>query len=117
MRVNTFDFSGKVALVTGGGRGIGRATALLFAQSGAKVMIGDVDPAGSETVETIKRDGGEAIFVQTDVREAKEVENLVAMAVETYGGLHCAFNNAGILAPYRSLRLTTQLSTTFWPWT
>jgi len=72
---------------------------MLFAQSGAKVVIGDVDPAGSETVETIKRDGSEAIFVQTDVREAKEVENLVATAVETYGGLHCAFNNAGVLPP------------------
>ena len=95
----TFDFSGKVALVTGGSRGIGRATAMLFAQSGAKVVIGDVDPAGSETVETIKCDGGEAVFVQTDVREAKEVENLVATAVETYGGLHCAFNNAGVLPP------------------
>jgi NAD(P)-dependent dehydrogenase (short-subunit alcohol dehydrogenase family) len=96
---NTFDFSDKVALITGGSRGIGRAAALLFAQSGAKVVIGDVDPAGSETVEAIEREGGEAVFVQTDVREAKEVENLVATAVETYGGLHYAFNNAGILPP------------------
>ena len=99
MRVNTFDFSGKVALVTGGSRGIGRATALLFAQSGAKVVIGDVDPAGSETVETIKRDGGEAIFVKTDVSDEGDVKNLIATAVKTYGGLHCAFNNAGVLPP------------------
>jgi NAD(P)-dependent dehydrogenase (short-subunit alcohol dehydrogenase family) len=97
--VNTFDFSGKVALVTGGSRGIGRATALLFAQSGAKVVIGDIDPAGNETVETIKRDGGEAIFVKTDVSNEEDVKNLIATAVKTYGGLHCAFNNAGVLPP------------------
>ena len=95
----TFDFSGKVALVTGGSRGIGRATALLFAQSGAKVVIGDVDAAGLETVEAIKRNGGEAIFARTDVREEGDVKNLIATAVETYGGLHCAFNNAGVLPP------------------
>ena len=97
--MNTFDFSGKVALVTGGSRGIGRATALLFAQSGAKVVIGDIDPAGNETVETIKRDGGEAIFVKTDVSNEEDVKNLIATAVKTYGGLHCAFNNAGVLPP------------------
>jgi NAD(P)-dependent dehydrogenase (short-subunit alcohol dehydrogenase family) len=96
---NELNFTGKVALVTGGGAGIGRATSLRFARHGAKVVIGDIDPAGVETVNLIKREKGEAIFVQTDVREAKEVENLVATAVETYGGLHCAFNNAGILPP------------------
>jgi NAD(P)-dependent dehydrogenase (short-subunit alcohol dehydrogenase family) len=95
----TFDFEGKVALVTGGSSGIGRATALLFAQHGAKVVIGDIDPAAIETANLIKREGGEAIFVQTDVREAKEVQNLVATAVETYSGLHRAFNNSGILPP------------------
>jgi NAD(P)-dependent dehydrogenase (short-subunit alcohol dehydrogenase family) len=97
VRVNTFDFSRKVVLVTGGSRGIGRATALLFAQSSAKVVIGDVDPAGSETVEAIKRDGGEAIFVKTDVSDEGDVKNLIATAIKTYGGLHCAFNNAGVL--------------------
>jgi NAD(P)-dependent dehydrogenase (short-subunit alcohol dehydrogenase family) len=94
-----FNFSGKVALVTGGSRGIGRATAVLFAQSGAKVVIGDVDPAGSETVETIKRDGGEAVFVKSDVSDEGDVKNLIATTVKTYGGLHCAFNNAGVLPP------------------
>jgi NAD(P)-dependent dehydrogenase (short-subunit alcohol dehydrogenase family) len=96
---NAFDFSGKVALVTGGAAGIGRATSLRFAHHGAKVVIGDIDPAGAETANLIKSEGGEAIFVQTDVREAKEVEKLVATAVDTYGGLHCAFNNAGVLPP------------------
>jgi len=95
----TFDFSGKVALVTGGSRGIGRATALLLAQSGANVVIGDVDPVGSETVETIKRDAGEAIFMRTEVTDEDDVKNLIATAVKTYGGLHCAFNNAGVLPP------------------
>jgi NAD(P)-dependent dehydrogenase (short-subunit alcohol dehydrogenase family) len=99
VRANTFDFSGKVALVTGGSRGIGRATALLFAQSGAKVVIGDIDPVGSEAVEAIKRAGGEAVFVKTDVRDEGDVKNLIATAVKTYGGLHCAFNNAGVLPP------------------
>jgi NAD(P)-dependent dehydrogenase (short-subunit alcohol dehydrogenase family) len=94
---NPFNFAGKVALVTGGSRGIGRATSRLFAQHGAKVVIGDVDLSGRETVEMIKRDGGDALFVRTDVREASEVKNLVAATVKTYGGLHCAFNNAGVL--------------------
>lgn len=96
---NTLDFTGKVVLVTGGGAGIGRAASLCFAHHGAKVAIGDINPAGVETANLIKAEGGEAIFVQTDVREAKEVEILVATAVETYGGLHCAFNNAGVLPP------------------
>src|SRR5215467_10974092 len=96
---NPFNFSGKIALITGGSRGIGRATAQLFAQSLAKVVIGDIDPAGSETVETIRHDGGEAVFVKTDVSIESDVKNLIATAVKTYGGLHCAFNNAGVLPP------------------
>jgi len=96
---NALDFTGKVALVTGGSAGIGRATSLRFASHGAKVVIGDIDLAGVEVANLIKREGGEAVFVQTDVRQAKEVEKLVTTAVETYGGLHCAFNNAGILPP------------------
>ena len=99
MSTTPFNFAGKVALVTGGSGGIGRATALLFAQSGANVVIGDIDPAGSETVETIKGDGGEAVFVKTDVRDEGDVKNLIATAVKRYGGLHCAFNNAGVLPP------------------
>jgi len=97
--VNPFDFAGKVVLITGGSHGIGRATAILFARYGAKVVVGDLDPAGQETIEMIEQDGGEALFVQTDVSEAKDVENLVAAAVKHYGALDCAFNNAGILPP------------------
>ena len=97
MSENPFNFAGKVALVTGGSRGIGRATALLFARYGARVVIGDIDPAGVATVDMIKQERGEALFVRTDVREASEVKNLVAATVKTYGGLHCAFNNAGVL--------------------
>jgi NAD(P)-dependent dehydrogenase (short-subunit alcohol dehydrogenase family) len=92
-----FNFTDKTAIVTGGATGIGRATSLLFARHGARVVIGDVNPEGAKTAELIKSDGGEAIFVKTDVREAEQVRNLVATTVKTYGALHCAFNNAGIL--------------------
>jgi len=93
----TFNFADKVAIITGGSTGIGRATAILFARHGAKVVIGDVNQEGRETVAAIEREGGIALFVETDVRKAQQVERLVAAAVETYGGLHCAFNNAGVL--------------------
>lgn len=96
---NPFDFSGKVVVVTGGSHGIGRATALLFARCGAQVVIGDLSPDGNEVVREIKAAGGEALFVQTNVTDAKEVENLISTTVKTCGGLHCAFNNAGVLPP------------------
>ena len=92
-----FNFTEKIAIVTGGATGIGRATSLLFARHGARVVIGDVNPEGAKTAELIKSEGGEALFVKTDVREAEQVRNLVATTVKTYGALHCAFNNAGIL--------------------
>ena len=105
-----FNFSGRVVLITGGSTGIGRATAIMFAQRGAKVVIGDLNPAGEETVDVIKREKGETIFVQTDVSVATQVRNLVATAVKTYGGLHCAFNNAGVLPPMSMLADTEQTS-------
>ncbi|HEV8711622.1 MAG TPA: SDR family oxidoreductase [Candidatus Binatia bacterium] len=89
--------AGKVALVTGGGSGIGRASALTFAREGAKVVVADVAvEGGEETVRLIQQRGGEAIFVKADVSRAAEVAALVARAVQTYGRLDCAHNNAGI---------------------
>lgn len=88
---------GKVALVTGAGGGIGRATALAFAGEGAKVVVSDVSVrGGEETLERIRQTGGEGIFVQTDVSQAEQVEALVKNAVEAYGRIDCAVNNAGI---------------------
>lgn len=93
------DFTDKVVLITGGATGIGRATALAFAARGAAVVIGDVDDRAQETARLIHEAGGEALFVRTDVASAKDVQALVRTAVDTYGGLHVAFNNAGILPP------------------
>lgn len=86
----------RVAIVTGGSSGIGRASALVFAREGAKVVIADVDVAGGEeTVKMIKKAGGEAICVKADVTKAAQVDALVNKAVKTYGRINCAFNNAG----------------------
>ena len=87
----------KVALVTGGGSGIGRASALTFAREGAKVVVSDVVvEAGEETVQLIKNADGEAVFIKADVAQASAVEALIAKTVEAYGRLDCAHNNAGI---------------------
>jgi len=88
---------GKIALVTGGGSGIGRATALKLAKEGAKVMIADYVPEGGErTVRMIEEAGGEASFVAADVSVTKQVEAMVAKTIASYGRIDCAFNNAGI---------------------
>lgn len=88
---------GKVALVTGGASGIGRATALTFAREGARLVIADMDVSGGEeTARIIKENSGEALFVRTDVSQREEVEALIAQTAATYGQLDCAFNNAGI---------------------
>jgi NAD(P)-dependent dehydrogenase (short-subunit alcohol dehydrogenase family) len=90
-------FESKVALVTGGSSGIGRTTALAFAAHGASVVVASRRAEESaETVRQIRAAGGRAIFVQTDVAQATQVEALVARTVAEYGGLDFAFNNAGI---------------------
>lgn len=88
---------GKVAIVTGGGSGIGEATALTFAKEGARITVADVaDSAGNNTVERIRASGGEAIYVHADVASASEIQSVVRETIGNYGRLDVLFNNAGI---------------------
>lgn len=90
-------FEGKVAIVTGGASGIGRATALRLASEGASVLVADRDEAmGAETVALVEAAGGTASFERVDVRSEESVAAMVAAAVERYGGLDAAHNNAGV---------------------
>src|SRR5579864_3141045 len=91
------ELRGKVAIVTGGTSGIGRDTAVLFAKSGAKVVVaGRREAEGKETIALVHSAGGDGFFVKTDVSHAAEVETLVRKTVEKFGRLDIAFNNAGI---------------------
>lgn len=97
-------FDGKVALVTGGASGIGRATSFAFAREGARVVVSDVDSdGGNHTVERIRDLGGEAAFVRADVSQPEDVAELIRATVQTYGRLHFAYNNAGIEGPLTPL--------------
>ena len=91
---------GKVALITGAGQGLGRTAAELFAREGAKVVVAEYSEAsGKEAVAAIEEAGGEATFIQVDVSVADQVEAMIRAAVDTYGGLHVLYNNAGIMPP------------------
>ncbi len=91
---------GKVALITGAATGIGRASAVLFAREGAKVVIADIkDEEANKAVRLIKDAGGEAVFVHTDVTSVADLEKMVKTAVDTYGRLDILFNNAGVAGP------------------
>ena len=102
-------FQDKVALVTGGSSGIGRAAALAFAREGARVVVADVlVEGGEETVRLVRQAGGQATFVRTDVSRAADVEAMVRHTVETYGRLDIAFNNAGIEGTQASTAACTE---------
>ncbi len=88
---------GKVSIVTGAGSGIGRATAILFAKEGARVVVADVDEEGGrETVRKIKSGGGDATFVRTDISQAEDAKKMIDSTIQHYGRIDILFNNAGI---------------------
>ena len=86
----------KVALITGSGSGIGRSAAILFSQAGAKISVADVNAEhGTETVNLIEANGGQAIFVECDVSKPEHVKNMISTTVKAFGGLNILYNNAG----------------------
>ncbi|MBW8754360.1 MAG: glucose 1-dehydrogenase [Sphingomonadales bacterium] len=91
----TRPLAGKVALVTGAGRGLGRACATIFAREGARVVAAEINPeTGEDTARAIRDSGGEAISVRADVSQSADIEAMVRAAVDSFGGLDCAVNNA-----------------------
>lgn len=100
MESELLDFDGKTVLITGGSSGIGRATALAFARQGANVVIGDLNERDAqETIERVKSEGAHGLFVRMDVTQAEAVRALIEETVDVFGGLDCAFNNAGVFHP------------------
>lgn len=94
------EFDGKVAIVSGGGSGIGEETAKILAAGGASMIVSDIDMGAAERVAgEIEKSGGKATAFQADVAKPEDAEATVALAKETYGGLHLSVNNAGIVGP------------------
>jgi NAD(P)-dependent dehydrogenase (short-subunit alcohol dehydrogenase family) len=109
----TIDMSGKVALVTGGGYGMGRAAARRFASCGARVAVADIDVSrGLETVELISKNGGSALFIEADVSVSAAVTDMIAQVIAEYGRLDYAHNNAGIIEGQLSITSTPTTSGT-----
>ena len=101
-----------VALITGAGSGIGRASAILFSREGARISVADIDEKGGrQTVDLIRQKGGAAIFVQTDVSKSSDVERMIKTTVDHYGKLDILFNNAGIGTPFIPIE---EVEESFW---
>jgi len=113
--LNINRFQDKVALVTGGNSGIGRAAAVKFADEGAKVVIAARrEDLGHAVVKHIREKGGEAVFIRTDVTKREDVEGLFEKIVSQYGRLDCAFNNAGVSSS--AMRRTVNTTMEDWDW-
>ena len=105
-------FKDHMVLVTGGGSGIGRATAIAFAREGATVVVADISQKGGQkTIEIITAEGGKASFIKTDVSQESQVKALITQIIEKFGKLNCAFNNAGIETTPTPL---TKLTEKYW---
>ncbi len=101
-------FENRVAIVTGGGSGIGAAAARLFAREGAAVAVVDIAEAGEQVAASIRAEGGHAMFVRADVTQEADVAEMVAATVAAFGGLDIAFNNAGTSGSYSTAATCTQ---------
>lgn len=97
----------RVAIITGGGSGIGQTSSILFAREGAKIVVVDInEDGGLDTVNKIKSNGGESCFIKTDVSDVKDVKNSIKYAVDQYSKIDVLFNNAGIVKPMPFLEIS-----------
>jgi NAD(P)-dependent dehydrogenase (short-subunit alcohol dehydrogenase family) len=109
-------FQDKVALITGGNSGIGRATSIAFGKEGAKVVVAARrENLGQDVVDAIQKDGGEAVFIRTDVTKPEEIEALFKAVIDKFGRLDYAVNNAGVSSPAMRRIINTTIEE--WDWT